>query len=205
MPPAAPSVAELLAALGAVFRRLGVRWYVFGAQALAIRGLPRSTADVDVTVLWMTEPNQVLVEALARGGFHVPATRPGFVDATRVLPVVHRGTRLPVDIVLGGSGLEELFAERAEKVRVGRTVVPVASISDLVVMKMIAGRPKDLEDARALLATGRVETATVRQVLEAFCDAVGEGDALERWTALQPPARRAGARTARTRPGRQRR
>jgi hypothetical protein len=203
MPRAAPSVAELLADLGAVLRRLGARWYVFGAQALAIRGLPRSTADVDVTVLWESKPNRVLADALAAGGFHIPATRPGFVDATRVLPVIHRGTRLPVDIVLGGSGIEELFAERAEKVRLGRTLVPVASPSDLVVMKMIAGRPKDLEDARALLTTGRVDREAVRALLEAFSAAVGEADAVERWSALEPT--RPEARKRRTGKGPRRR
>jgi hypothetical protein len=89
MPRAAPSVAELLAALGAVFRRLGVRWYVSGAQALAIRGLPRSSANVDVTGLRVNRAECGPRRSLARGGFRVPPTRPGFVEATRVLPVVH--------------------------------------------------------------------------------------------------------------------
>lgn len=36
----------------------------------------------------------------------------GFVERTRVLPMVHRGTAIPVDMVLAGPGLEELFLSR---------------------------------------------------------------------------------------------
>ena len=43
-------VAELLGALGAVLDRLGVGWYLFGAQAALLYGAARLTADVDVTV-----------------------------------------------------------------------------------------------------------------------------------------------------------
>ena len=35
---------------GKAFRDLGVRWYIFGAQAVIAAGAPRLTEDVDVTV-----------------------------------------------------------------------------------------------------------------------------------------------------------
>ena len=137
----------------------------------------------------MSQPTSVLVEALARGGFDLLVTRPSFLATTRVVPVRHRRTGIPVDVVLGGSGLEEIFAERAEKMRVGRAQIPVASATDMLVMKMIAGRPKDLEDARSLMATGSVDQASVEDSLRAFCDAVGESDALDRWRSLPLRAR----------------
>ena len=40
-------VAEVLAALVACFHSLGVRWYLFGAQAAIYHGVARLTADVD--------------------------------------------------------------------------------------------------------------------------------------------------------------
>ena len=43
------AVLELLAALSAVLDRRG-RWYVFGAQAVVAYGVPRFSADVDVTL-----------------------------------------------------------------------------------------------------------------------------------------------------------
>ena len=44
-------IGEVLAALGTCFDSLGVRWYLFGAQAAIFHGVARLTADVDITVL----------------------------------------------------------------------------------------------------------------------------------------------------------
>src|SRR6266516_1212987 len=64
-------VAELLAALAAALDRLGVRWYLFGAQAALLYGSARLTADVDVTVdIGDMEPAK-LVTALAAAGFRM--------------------------------------------------------------------------------------------------------------------------------------
>ena len=47
--PSQPAASELLRALAPVLARWG-RWYVFGAQAVTIYGVPRLSADVDVTL-----------------------------------------------------------------------------------------------------------------------------------------------------------
>jgi len=46
--PIQPAAVELLAALASTLERWG-RWYVFGAQAVIAHGVPRLSADVDVT------------------------------------------------------------------------------------------------------------------------------------------------------------
>ena len=46
---------------------------------------------------------------------------------------------------------EELLV-RAETVQIEGVAVPVASIQDLITMKRLAGRPKDLDDIAALEA-----------------------------------------------------
>ncbi|MBK5296612.1 MAG: hypothetical protein JJE40_05580 [Vicinamibacteria bacterium] len=47
--PIQPAAVDLLTALSRVMARWG-RWYVFGAQAVIAYGVPRLSADVDVTV-----------------------------------------------------------------------------------------------------------------------------------------------------------
>jgi hypothetical protein len=48
--PIDPTVAEVLKELSAVLDRWGP-WYLFGAQAVVVHGVPRLSADVDVTLL----------------------------------------------------------------------------------------------------------------------------------------------------------
>jgi hypothetical protein len=45
-----PSPLELLSKLSKVLQKLKLRWYLFGAQAVNVYGIPRMTADVDVTI-----------------------------------------------------------------------------------------------------------------------------------------------------------
>ncbi len=72
-----------------------------------------------------------------------------------VLPFVHRASGMPVDVVLAGPGIEELFLERAEQHSVGNARLSVAKMEDVVAMKILAGRPKYIEDAGASWLVGR--------------------------------------------------
>ena len=145
-------IGEVLAALEACFDSLGVRWYLFGAQAAIYHGVARLTADVDVTILPEPHSTSELVSALEANGFRLRVTgTDDFVARTRVLPFVHSATRLPVDVVLGGPGIEQLFLERAETHRIEGVRVPIATVEDVVTMKILAGRPKDLDDAEGML------------------------------------------------------
>jgi hypothetical protein len=198
MPRTPGSVAEVLADLAKALRDLRVAWYVFGAQALVLRGFPRATADLDVTVLLGATPTSRLVTVLGKHGFKPGLSDAAFVAATRVLPVVHKPTGFPVDIVLGGPGLEELFASAAEKMTVGRLRVPVATATHLVIMKVLAGRPKDIEDAAALLAVraDQIDVKELNALTKDLASALAEDDVLVH---LREATRRASRVRRRTR------
>lgn len=173
-----PPVAELLAELGRAFAALGLRWFLFGAQAAVLHGVARLTADVDVTVELGAHSSAALVDALTRAGFdlRIPDVA-GFVEATRVLPFVHRRSRMPVDVVLAGPGLEEQFLARAEEREIGGARIPVASAEDLVAMKVLAGRGRDLEDVEAIVRIRPdLDLSRIRSVLRLLEMALDRGD-----------------------------
>lgn len=65
--PIQPAALELLTALAPVVARWG-RWYVFGAQAVILYGVPRLSADVDVTLaLEPDAPERFVLEMRAAG------------------------------------------------------------------------------------------------------------------------------------------
>lgn len=64
----------------------------------------------------------------------------------------HTRSGLALDLVLAGPGLEDAFLERAILVDVSGTAIPFISPKDLIVTKILAGRAKDLEDIRGVLA-----------------------------------------------------
>lgn len=172
-----PKVAQLLQRVAAALKPLGVRWYVFGAQAVIAAGVVRFTADLDIT----TEdvPAEALRRQLGKAGFVLRRDIAGLAELVahhRILPLEDRATGFHLDVVRAGPGLEEELLSRAVLRRVGRMKIPFVSTSDLVALKVIAGREKDLEDVRALLRseTPELDVRAVRSVLERLASAIDD-------------------------------
>ncbi len=175
--------AELIAALSRLLKARKLRWYVFGAQAAIAYGSPRATMDVDVTVMVADPQVKPLIAALKKAGFlaRVDDIEP-FLARTRVLPLWFKKTQMPLDLVQARDGLENAFLERARTIDLGGVKAPVISPEDLVVAKLFAGRPRDVDDVRAVLFTQRatIDLAYVRRLLGALDEAEDRADLLPR-------------------------
>ena len=177
--PSAAGLADLLADLAAALTDLHAPWYVFGAQAALIWGRPRLTTDVDATVKIEGADTRGLVVALGAHGFGLRfEATPEFVRQTRVLPLQHERSGLALDLVLAGPGLEDRFLDRAIHVDVAGTAIPFISPEDLIVTKVLAGRAKDIEDIRGVLAERgeRLRVDQIRDTLVMVEDALGQSD-----------------------------
>lgn len=177
--PVQPAALELLAALSTVLARWG-RWYVFGAQAVIAYGVPRLSADVDVTIALVPDEPERFVRDMEASGFALRVHDPDFVRRTRVMPFVHLPTAMPLDVVLAGSGLEDEFLDRARNVNVGGTTVPLIDREDLMIAKILAGRPKDLDDAHSLWRVhgGALDAERIRRTLRLLEEALSQSDLL---------------------------
>lgn len=173
------AVGETLAALSQVFGGQGLGWHLLDAQAVVVRGAPRATRDQDVTVAVPRGELPALIAGLRAAGIvhRYPEIADDLLRAGSVLPLVHGASGMEVDVVLAASALEELALDRAEPALVDGVEVPVASATDLVVMKVLAGRGKDLDDVRALLASSLVDLDEARDLLGPLEAALGVGPA----------------------------
>lgn len=177
--PLAAGFSELLIDLAAALDGLRIPWYVFGAQAALVWGRPRLTTDVDATVKLGSIRTDEVVGALATRGFSLGIEADqDFIRRTRVLPLRHDRSGLSLDLVLAGPGLEDLFLERAVAVEISGTPIPFISPEDLVVTKVLAGRAKDIEDVRGVLAErgASLNAGQVRDTLALLEDALGQSD-----------------------------
>jgi hypothetical protein len=183
--PVQPAAVELLAALSPVLARWG-RWYVFGAQAVTAYGVPRLSADVDVTLALHPDAPDRLARDLEAAGFALRVTDPDFVRRTRVIPFVHLATAMPLDVVLAGSGLEDEFLDRAVVTDVGGITVPLIDLGDLMIAKVLAGRPKDLDDVAGLwrLHAQTMDAERIRRVLRLLEEALSQGDLVSSFDAI---------------------
>ena len=172
-----PAGRDLLAALAAVLNRWG-RWSLFGAQAVVAHGVPRLSADVDVTLRLVPDEPDRFVRDMEAAGFALAVKDPDFVRETRVMPFVHTATAMPVDVVFAGSAIEDEFFNRAKTTDIGGVPVPLIDVADLVIAKILAGRPKDIEDARNLwrLHGPAVDHRRIRRLLRSLEAALDRSD-----------------------------
>ena len=177
--PIQSAVADLLTALAPIARRWG-RWYVFDAQAVVLYGVPRLSADVDVTLEVAPESVERFVTEMQTAGFSLRIPDPDFVRRTRVIPFVHDQSGMPLDVVLSASGLEEDFLARSRPTSIGTETVPVIAPDDLIIAKVLAGRSKDIDDAAALwrLHGNSLDADGIRSVLKQLEEALDQSDLL---------------------------
>lgn len=175
----ASPIAPLLEALGALERWLrseGLGHVFIGGLAVALVGRPRITQDIDGIVLLGAMSIQELLRSAKTAGFstRVPDAA-AFATESRVLLLRHVGTKVPIDLSIGFLPFEEGAVRRARVVKVRGLEIPVATVEDLLILKAIAGRPRDIVDMEGLLAANpqidrdrvRTTTAMFAEMLEA--------------------------------------
>lgn len=130
----------------------GVPYALIGGLAVSLRGQPRVTVDIDIVIAADLDRALALAGTLEQTNF-----RPLFDDVTDILqktfilPLRHRSTNVKVDLALGLSGFERQAVARAERLELAGSEVSVATAEDLVVMKVLAGRPQDEQELRGLV------------------------------------------------------
>ena len=79
-----------------------------------------------------------------------------FAHRTKVLPLVNPESGIRIDLIFSFSSYEQEAIRRARTIRIGQTDVHYASLEDLIIHKMVAGRPRNLEDVRGILVRNSV-------------------------------------------------
>lgn len=167
---------DLLVAMAGEFDRRGIPYMLIGGQAVLLYGEPRLTADVDVTVGVPPEELPLMLDAVGALGWQVLVQPPDdFVRRTLVLPCREATTGIRVDIVFAQSVYEQQALQRVRRVPMGDVQVCFASVEDVVVQKLVAGRARDLEDVRRIwLKNPDIDEAYIRHWLQQFEEALGE-------------------------------
>jgi hypothetical protein len=174
------SAVEAGQVLASALERAGIPYAIGGALALAVAGVPRGTADVDINVFVDEQRLDDVVGVLVASGVEVNATD-AKARAQRDGMFIGRWDGMRIDVFLPSIP----FASEAER---GRIRVRddsgwegwFLSAEALTVFKLLFFRGKDLVDLERLVAVRpELDAAYVRRWL---VDMMGEGDArVQRW------------------------
>ncbi len=165
----------LLAKLARVLVGAGIPYMVIGGQAVMLHGEPRLTGDIDVTLGVDVSDLPRVLELVNRSGFRAVADDvEQFAARTNVLPLSDLSTSVRVNLIFSCTEYEAQAIKRSIPTAVLGTTVRFAAAEDLVIFKLFAGRPRDIEDVRGILSRQkRLDETYVMHWLPAFKDALG--------------------------------
>ena len=141
----------------AQIKRLGIPYAVMGGFAARAWGLPRPTFDADIAIAVDAAGLQRLFVALEGVGFDVPSEhKTGFLDDVGGFKKakVNRFEDQHVwatDLFVVQGGLLESALGRAREANIGPERVRVMSPEDIILLKLLASRRKDLADVEEIV------------------------------------------------------
>lgn len=143
---------EVLAKFAGELTARKVRYVLIGGLAASIRGRIRTTEDLDLILLCNLDEAVALVESLRESGYS-----PLLDDYEKVarsallIPLIDRASGVQLDVAIGLSGFEKEVIERADPMILQGHEIFVATPEDLLVLKILAGRPQDLQDVKGIV------------------------------------------------------
>jgi len=151
-----------------------VRGLVIGGVAASLLGRPRVTHDVDVLVLLKREEyEEFLAEGKQLGFIPRLSDAIDFAQKNRVFLVCHEPSGINVDISIGVLPFEEEAIGRGVTVDLGGVGVPIPTPEDLIIMKAVAHRPRDMADIESILeAHSSVDLEYVLRRVDEFSSAL---------------------------------
>jgi len=166
---------DALQAVAGLLADLTLPSMIIGGVAVIAHGVPRSTVDIDATILARDIPPEKILAAADRRDLRSRIDDAAqFARAHQVLLLRHEPSGIPVDVILAWLPFEQAALEASVEVEFQGVHTRVARPEDLIIYKLVAARPRDLDDAEALLIAhgAEIDVARLRRVIGEFAEAL---------------------------------
>jgi hypothetical protein len=177
---------DVLGDLVTWFQETQTNAMVIGGVAVSLVAKPRTTQDIDALVLM----DQIQWSSFLQKGkkFHfVPRIDDAleFAKKSRVLLMVHESSGIDIDLSFAALPFEEEALSRKVQATIGTVIVPLPSPEDLIIMKAVANRDKDLIDIASILETQKtVDKKHVDFWLKQFSEVLEDPEILKKWNSI---------------------
>jgi predicted nucleotidyltransferase len=148
----------------------GIDYAVIGAIAASVHGIVRASFDADALVFVSRQKLKNLAADFASSGLQIEIREGDIDDPIPALLAITDSHGNRVDLLAGLRGLEPAAVSRAIVVPFKGSEMRVIGREDFIAMKLYAGGPQDIADARnaLLLATDSLDMSLLRNLAERF-------------------------------------
>ena len=169
---------QLLAGLARSLDKAQIPYMVIGGQAVLVHGLVRVTDDVDLTLGVDSSECVKVLAVLTESGLEPRVANPQrFVERTMILPAIDKQHNVRVDFAFSFSPYEKQAIQRAVVRKRHGYPVRFATAEDLIVHKLFAGRPQDVQDVKGIVLRqgGKLDRKYLRKWIREFSKTARKG------------------------------
>ena len=164
---------RLLKKIAIQLKKASIPYMVIGGQAVLLYGEPRLTRDIDITLGMGVDGLDKINKIIPVIGLKSLVEKE-FVERNMVLPTIDKKSGIRVDFIFSFSPYERQAIEQAKDIKLGNSSVRFASLEDVVIHKVIAGRARDFEDVKSiLLKNPKYDLAYIKKWLKEFDKSLG--------------------------------
>ena len=155
-----PNLIDVVVALGEIFTRLQLRFAIGGALANNYWGIVCATRDIDCLISLPAIKYQVFADELNAIGCtmrdkddrHFAITVPQLLEQVqrrKLIEVYQR--RVRIELFVPAVALQDEILRRAVPIRLRDCEIPITTAEDLILLKLVFHRVKDLQDVCGIL------------------------------------------------------
>jgi predicted nucleotidyltransferase len=172
---------ELLIKLGKYLKNKKIPYMIIGGQAVILYGEPRLTRDIDITLGWGKEGLEDILSLCKKISLKpLPENTEDFVAKMMVLPTLEEKTGIRVDFIFSYTPYEKEAIGRAKKILLDDVEVNFAAVEDVIIHKIFAHRPRDIEDIKnIMLKKPAIDKDYIKRWLSEFDRSMPEEHLLE--------------------------
>ena len=143
---------KLLIKIATLLNKHGIPYMIIGGQAAIIYREPRFTNDIDISLGVDSESLNNVMEFVNEANLRVlPDNIKEFVEQTGVLPCIDDELGIRTDFIFSNTDYERHAIRRAREININDNKVHYCSLEDMIILKVFAGRPRDIEDVTQIL------------------------------------------------------
>jgi predicted nucleotidyltransferase len=134
-----------------VLHKEKVDYVIVGAMAASVYGVIRASRDADALLSISVPALSDLKQTFLRAGFRTELRRGDFEDPIRAVLKLQDRFDNQVDLLVGIRGFDPAAFSRSIEVALDGEPLKFVSLEDFIAMKLFAGGPQDIADAKCAL------------------------------------------------------